>query len=243
MWTDIVDLRDFYGQTLGQVACRLLRRRVRAVWPDLSGMRLLGLGFATPILEAYMHEAERVVAAMPARQGAMPWPRGAPGLATLIDDCDMPFADRMFDRILLVHALESSERTRHLMRECWRLLADGGRMIVIVPNRHGLWARLERTPFGQGRPYTVSQLKALLRNSMFMPVTVSGALFLPPLHSRMLLSSADAAERIGDRLFSGIGGVVVIEAQKQIYAATPHRQMELAPVRRYVRVPGRAAGI
>src|SRR5258708_15582575 len=72
MYTDVVDLRDFYATRLGQVARRLMRRRIRLLWPDLSGMRVLGLGYATPFLRPFADEAERVIALMPAGQGVVP---------------------------------------------------------------------------------------------------------------------------------------------------------------------------
>ena len=42
MFVDVVDLRDFYVTRLGQVARRQVRARIRRVWPDVAGMRVLG---------------------------------------------------------------------------------------------------------------------------------------------------------------------------------------------------------
>lgn len=219
MWLDVVDLRDFYDSPLGQVARRLLRRRIRLVWPNTSGLRVLGIGFATPYLRPFREEAERVAAVMPASQGALPWPADGPGLVTLCEDEALPFPDRSFDRILLVHALENTEHSRLLMREVWRVLTDGGRVMVITPNRQGLWARLERTPFASGQPYSSQQLSALLRDTMFTPLSVHRALFCPPVSSRLMRAWAGAIEEIGWRWFPGFSGVVLVEAAKQIYAA------------------------
>ena len=52
MPSDVIDLRDFYLTGLGQVARRMIRRAIRRIWPDLHGMRLLGIGYATPFLSA-----------------------------------------------------------------------------------------------------------------------------------------------------------------------------------------------
>ena len=222
-WTDVVDLRDFYDSSLGQTARRLLRRHLRQIWPDAHGLRVLGLGFATPLLRPFLGEAERVIAIMPANQGVLHWPPEGPGLTALADESDLPLPDSSMDRVVLVHALESTEQVRAMMREVWRVMADGGRLVIIAPNRRGIWARLERTPFGNGQPYTSGQLARLLRDNMFTPVTMSGALFLPPTNSRLLLRSAPALERIGQRWFQTFAGVNVVEATKQIYAATPSR--------------------
>lgn len=222
-WSDVVDLRDFYDSSLGQTTRRLLRRHLRQLWPDTHGLRILGLGFATPLLRPFIAEAERVIAVMPANQGVLHWPPEGPGLTVLADESDLPLPDSSMDRIVLMHALESTEQVRAMMREVWRVLADGGRLVIIVPNRRGIWARLERTPFGNGRPYTGGQLTRLLRDNMFTPVSLSGALFLPPTNSRVLLRSAPAIEELGRRWFHTIAGIHMVEATKQIYAATPSR--------------------
>jgi SAM-dependent methyltransferase len=218
MWTDAVDLRDFYASSLGRVARRMIARRIRALWPDARGLSILGLGYAAPFLGVFRAEAERVLAVMPAAQGVLHWPSEAPGLTTLADEVALPLADRAIDLVLLIHALECAEHTRPMMREIWRVLADGGRLIVVVPNRRGLWARFERTPFGHGRPYTPAQLSRVLRDTMFTPYRSGTALYIPPIRSRMLLSSAAAWENIGQRWFTSFAGVVVFEASKQIFA-------------------------
>jgi len=220
-WTDVVDLRDFYDGALGQTTRRLLRHQLRQLWPDTHGQNVLGLGFATPLLRPFVGEADRVIAVMPASQGVLHWPAEGPGMTLLADESDLPLPDSSMDRIVLMHALESTEQVRALMREVWRVLADGGRLVVIAPNRRGIWARLERTPFGNGRPYTGGQLARLLRDNMFTPVSLSGALFLPPTNWRMLLRSAPAVEEVGRRWFQTFAGVNIVEATKQIYAATP----------------------
>jgi SAM-dependent methyltransferase len=231
MWTDVVDLRDFYATSLGQVAIRMVRRRMRLIWPDLTGQRLLGLGYAIPYLRPFADEAERVIAVMAAQQGVLPWPLTGPNQVALADEADLPLPDLSMDRVLLVHAVECSEQLRSMLREVWRVLADGGRILVVVPNRRGIWAQMERTPFGFGHPYTVTQLSRLLRDCLFTPVSAAGALFVPPSHSRMMLASASAWENIGDRWSPRFAGVNMIEATKQIYAAAPaNGRLERRPV-------------
>ncbi|MCH9052424.1 MAG: methyltransferase domain-containing protein [Proteobacteria bacterium] len=221
MWTDVVDLRDFYATSLGQSAQRLVRHRIRAMWPDVTGQRVLGLGYVVPYLRPFHEQAERVMAVMPASQGVLHWPRSGPNQVALADEAELPFPDSSIDRVLLVHALECSEQVRPMLREAWRVLAGGGRLLIVVPNRRGIWARLDRGPFGHGQPYTVSQLSRLLRDNLFTPIAATGSLFAPPSHSRMMLAAAPAWERLGSRWFKTFAGVVLIEASKQIYAASP----------------------
>ena len=221
MWMDAVDLRDFYASDQGRVARIMIRRRIREVWPDVKGQTVMGVGYATPYLGVFRGEAERIVAIMPAAQGVLHWPAEGGGLTTLTEEADLPFPDLSVDRLLLVHTLECTEQVRPLLREAWRVLAGGGRLMVVVPNRRGLWARFERTPFGHGLPYSPGQLSRLLRETLFTPLLSRTALFVPPLTNRFLLSSAGAFENIGQRWFSTFAGVILMEAAKQIYAASP----------------------
>lgn len=220
MYTDVVDLRDFYATRLGQVVRRLLRRRIRLLWPELVGMRLLGLGYATPFLRPFAEEAERVIAMMPAGQGVLPWPEDGPNAVALAEEVELPLQDYSIDRVLLVHALEHSDNARLLLREIWRVLAGGGRLLAVVPNRRGIWARLERTPLGIGHPYTAGQLSRLLRDEHFTPERTGAALFMPPTTSRVMLRAAPAWERLGERWFTTFAGVVLVEATKEVYAKT-----------------------
>jgi SAM-dependent methyltransferase len=238
MYIDIVDMRDFYERRLGQMARLMIGRRVRALWPDLRGMRLMGLGYATPYLRPYLAEAERVAAVMPAPQGVLPWPPEGPNRATLAEEGELPLPDFSVDRVLLIHGLEFSEQTRPLLKEIWRVLAGGGRLIVVVPNRRGIWARLDNTPFGQGSPYTPSQLSHLLREEGFTPERNAAALFVPPTISRVMLRSAPLWEKIGARWFSAFGGVVLVEATKQIYAKPTAERAEKKRRRVLLPMPG-----
>jgi SAM-dependent methyltransferase len=234
MSSDVVDLRDFYRTGLGQVARRMIRDAVRRVWPDLRAMRLLGIGYPTPFLTAISPETERTVALMPASLGVLGWSPEGRNLVTLADEGELPFADYSIDRVLLVHALETTELVGPMLKEIWRVLAGGGRLLIVAPNRRGIWARLDRTPFGSGRPYTLSQLSQLLRDEQFTPVGSDTALFIPPARKRMILRSALAWERVGKRWFPTFAGVVLVEAMKQIYAKptlarAPRRRLVYAP--------------
>jgi SAM-dependent methyltransferase len=217
MFADVVDLREFYGTRLGQVARRMVLHRIRELWPDMAGLRLLGLGYATPYLRPYLAEAERVIALMPAAQGVLHWPAEGPNRVVLTDEGELPFPDFSIDRVLLIHGLEFSEQVRPMLKEAWRVLAGGGRLLAVVPNRRGIWARLDNTPFGQGHPYTTGQLSHLLREENFTAERTGAALYVPPTRSRMMLRSAAAWEGIGARWFTTFGGVVMVEAVKEIY--------------------------
>jgi SAM-dependent methyltransferase len=218
MWLDVVDLRDFYTTPLGRLVRRLVGRRLREIWPELRGQRVVGVGFAIPYLPLFRDEAERTLAVMPPGQGVVRWPEDGPNLVCLAEEFTLPLPDRSVDRLLLVHCLEGSAEPRHLMRECWRVLADGGRILVVAANRSSLWARFEPSPFAHGRPYFLSQIVKLLREGLFAPRHTARALFTPPLLWRLFGGWATALDRLGSRWFPTLAGVHIVEAEKQIYA-------------------------
>ncbi|WP_366555085.1 class I SAM-dependent methyltransferase [Aquibaculum sediminis] len=221
MSSDVLALSEFYRTHTGQVARHLIRRQVRQRWPDVSGCVVLGLGFATPYMRQFRDEADRVLAFMPTRQGVMHWPVEGPFSSTLVEEGMLPLADCSVDRLLLVHAVEHSEALDALLREAWRVLDGEGRLLVVAPNRRGLWARFDRTPFGHGRPYSPSQLSRLLREHLFTPLEAREALYVPPTSWRWLLRTAPAWERLGQRWFPQVAGVNLLEAKKQLYAVRP----------------------
>lgn len=237
---DIIDLREFYANPLGRAVRRLLRPKLRAFWPNVQGMTVLGLGYATPYLRIFEGEAERVIAAMPGPQGVVRWPRGLPGRVMLVDEDDLPLPDASVDRLLLMHALENSENTRALLREVWRVLTPQGRLLAVVPNRRGLWAHIEATPFGQGHPYTPPQLTRLMRDAMFSPTQSQAALWLPPSDRAFVIRAVNAWEKTGEILWNRFSGVLLVEAEKQVYAGVPARAVK-AKQRAFVLNPSPSA--
>jgi SAM-dependent methyltransferase len=217
MHTDIDDLRSFYRTVQGEVVRRRVSDEIRRFWPDLSGLDLLGLGYAAPYAREYLDTAACVTVFMPATQGAAPWPPGRANLAALIDETSLPIRDQSVDRVLLVHAIEPSESLRGLMDEVFRVLKPMGQVLAVVPNRRGLWARGETTPFGTGRPFSRGQLAQLMEQNQFSVEGWSHTLFMPPMSGKFFLRTADAWERAGGIFWPGFSGLVVMLATKQIY--------------------------
>ena len=233
MHLDVTDLRDFYARPLGQITRRVLARRIRRRWPSVKDQTLIGLGFATPYLGTFRGEARRVGALMPAGQGALVWPATGDTMSVLVDEERLPLSDNSVDRLLAVHCLEIAERVRPLLREIWRVLAPNGRLMMVVPNRRSVWARLDSTPFGHGRPYSRRQLERLLADALFTPIEMTHALYLPPIERRFMLRSATSFERLGSGLTPTFGGVIIVEAKKEVMAplGSTARAKRAVPVR------------
>ncbi len=215
MRRSIEELRIFYGEPAGALARRLLARRLDDAWGEAAGCDVLGLGYATPWLDAFVG-ARRVVAAMPGGQGVELWPSVGRNRTVLVEDRRLPFAAGSFDRILLVHALEEAEDAAGLLLEAVRALTPAGRIILVAAARGGLWSRVETTPFGYGRPFTRRQLERLVREAGLEPTAWSQTLYVPPWGP--LLPWADGFEQVGRRVAPGAAGVILLEATRQAYA-------------------------
>ena len=136
MHLDVVDLRAFYYRTpLGRSAQRALQEALRQLWPETRDMTVAGFGFATPMLRPFLADARRVVALMPGPQGVMPWPAGSANVCLLVEETRWPVAAGTVDRLIVAHGLETCDSPDALLPEILRVLAPGGRVIFIVPNR------------------------------------------------------------------------------------------------------------
>ncbi len=232
MRIDVIDLRDFYERPLGDMVLRVVRRQLLSIWPSVQGLDLAGLGYASPYLDVYRGQAQRILNFMPAAQGVSRWPTEGASSTALVDEVSLPLPDAFVDRLILVHCLENSEAVQPLLREIWRVLSPSGRLLIVTPNRRGLWACVDRTPFGHGRPYSRGQLTQLMRDAMFTPIRWSRSLYAPPFGFGLMMRSAAAWESVGARLWPRFSGILMLEASKQIYAvsAEPRRLRVLRPV-------------
>lgn len=223
MAIDARDAAGFYATPLGRLTAELVRKKLTALWPSCKSLSILGLGFTGPYLSLWRDQA-RCIALSPAAMGAAPWPAGRPGLACVAEEEALPFADLSFDRILIVHGLEQAENTRRALREAWRLLKDDGRLIVVAPNRRGMWAYMESTPFGHGQPYSENQLSRLLTSLFFQVEAQQGLLFAPPLDWRPALRLFNICEQAGRTLAPQFAGLTMAEASKNVLGLMPSQQ-------------------
>jgi len=233
MTPEVTRLIGFYKSPLGRIARSLVREQIRDLAGDVTGQRVLGLGFATPYLRFTLEPAERVLVFMPQRQGSSSWPREGPSHTVLCDPLEMPLTDSAVDLVIAVHAVEHVADSEELMRELWRICAPNARLIIVVPRRRGLWSTRDNTPFGSGHPFSKTQLDQLLRAHSFTPEAWRDALYLPPLQTPWALKSARLFER-GGRLFgSALAGAMCVKAKKELFPAIARRKRS----ERFVRVP------
>lgn len=216
MYDDIAEFREFYQTGLGRRVSALIRRQLETFWRGGPSLASACLGYGFPFID----KTTNPLAFMPARRGAIVWPSPSLVRSCLTEPDFLPLPDVHMDRLLLVHALEFEHDPGRLLDECWRVLDGAGRLMVVVPNRRGLWARAERSPFGHGRPFSGRQLHRLMKLHGFEPRKTHRAVFIPPLAGHFFQRFAPVIERIGARLWPAMGGVLLVEADKILYAAS-----------------------
>ena len=219
MRRSVDELNAFYASPVGRMARDMIGRKLVEAWEGARGLDMLGIGFAAPYLEIFGEETRRTVAAMPAAQGVTAWPQDRRNLACLAGEGALPFPNALFDRVLLIHALEESDDPEGLMIEARRVLAPSGRLIVVAASRRGVWSRAENTPFGYGRPFSRGQLEDVVNIAGLAPAAWSRALYAPPVSA--LSPYAEVFEQIGSRIAAPLSGVIMLEAIKQTFAVKP----------------------
>lgn len=222
-WPDVIELKHFYNSSLGHIVQSRLSRTIKACWPKTTNACILGLGYAIPYLEYLLDPTNHLCGLMPTAQGVMHWPHDQKNVVALSNETSLPFGDNMFQHILVIHALEHTDHVEEMMEECWRVLAPNGRIIFCVPNRQGLWSRSENVPFSYGHPYSLNQMLRLLRHAMFVPLLTRYTLFIPPVQSRLMQNCEGSIEKLGSWLFTPFGGMLIIEAEKQVFGALTER--------------------
>ena len=238
MYPNIVDMKKFYAENPGLMVRRLVGKSVRGKIAAHPSHSILGLGYANPFLRPLVGQARRVLSFAPAEQGVIAWPEISNISSALVNETMLPLPDKSIDTLLLAHILEHTKDPNQVMAECARVVAATGKIIVIVPNRRGIWSQLERTPFGYGRPYSCFQLRQLLEGAGFHVDEISAALFTPPTQRKLLLKFSNRLELLRRWPFPRVGGVLIAEAHLNIFAPIKGQKV---PIKSLVWKPQTAA--
>lgn len=221
-------LKQFYASDLGELTRAYLQTHMAKMWPRNDDDTQLALGYPT-VLWRKEHIPKNLILVMPAEQGAVRWPRHEANKTIVSRDADLPVPGNTINRVILLHSLEFSPHISELMKEVYRVLVPNGRVMIIAPNRLGLWARSSQSPFGYGRPFSTAEIKSLLEDTGFTFRRHRTTLFMPPTHRRLLLKASKVVEFFGQFFLPMCGGVHMVEAEKQIYSGV------MQPIRNTVR--------
>ncbi len=206
----------FYRTPGGARADGLLAAAVETAWGDCGGLRVAVLGTAGPALGAVAGKAGWGVGLRSGTQEPGP---NSPRCQVVVETDSLPVADSVFDRVLLLHPLESEAQGAAVLREVWRMMAPEGRVLVVVPNVFGSWAWCGRHPFRRARPVTAMRLRRWLSVAAFKPQKVWGVLRAPPLPSTLYVRVAAAWERVP----VPFPGVWLADGRKRLHLPVPSR--------------------
>lgn len=217
----------FYKTPLGHYVQQTLTQALGEFWERDDRLSLVSMGYPTPFLKATWCCVDKVTILESA------YSDDHFEEAILTKNGRLPLPDESVDRLLMVHALEYVVDPRPILREAWRVLSGQGRMIVVIPNRFGLWAQRDDTPFGKGAAYTTSQMIGLLQETQFVPIFLRHVLYGFPIHFPFMPDTAPLLiERMGQLFLAGFSGVIMCEVQKQVYGLhPPSKQVLIGPPR------------
>lgn len=217
MAVDILDLAEFYARPLGHMVQREIARAISQYWTAPADEVLVGYGYAPPFAEALWPDAGWHFL-MPGQQGVMIAAPEARRVTALVQETDWPVRDASVNRVIMVHGLEAANQSEALLAEIWRVLVPNGRVMMLVPNRTGFWARRDGTPFGAGRPYSRGQLRRMVKQAGFVLTDMKPVLMMPPHLPVRLQEILARPAGILRYIVPQIGGLWLVEAHKQLPA-------------------------
>ena len=215
-------LAEFYASPMGKMVRRLILRRLASLYPPNANLAndariSAGIGYARPYMPFLARHFSRQILLQFGGDVARAWPESKASRLAAVNEANLPLLASSLDHVLLVHGLEVAAAPSALLDEIWRLLKGGGRLSLVVPHRRSRWASREHTPFGQGQPFSPKQVRQLLESQGFHVHLIRHALALPPYTAPFYTRFAPLTERISYRF----GGVLVVEAEKMLYAVRP----------------------
>lgn len=236
---DVVFLRGFYASPLGGALKRRLRGLCAGYFGACKQSTIVGLGYATPLLRPLLtglsQTENRVISLMPAPQGAIYWPVDSDNLTVLADSSQLPLHPSSVQYMVMMHALEHEPYPSDCLREAWRVLAPGGKLLLVMPRSYGLWRWLGDTPWKHSAHASSKTLRHTLRTIGFTWVCQHALCAVPPVQHHALARVWFWLDRTVCFACPWLASVVVIEAEKHIYASirspakAPQRKPLLAP--------------
>ena len=159
---------------------------------------------------------------MLAETGVIVWTKDEDVITACIDSDSFPCGTDVFEQVFVSHALEFVANKVGFLSEIWRCLKGEGELVVVVPHRRSLWARADKTPFGQGTPFSRRQLKLILEQAGFDQIQIKHSLYMPPFGKRLPLAMRRRFHVIGRIGWAMFGGVLIAVAKKRLFF--PHQQ-------------------
>ena len=237
-------IAEFYNTAMGRMARHLIARKLKpillAAFPETHpNLDVVALGYARPYLKYISDHYPYLINFQTMDDALGPWPP-SPKRArrqARVDEHHLPLLDASLDLLLVMHCFETAAVPTDMADEIWRVLKGQGKLVLVVPHRSSMWAGRDDTPFGRGQPYSPNQIKQLLHDHGFKVEKIHQALAAPPSQSRFYPRYAPFVERLPNPM----GGVLIVEAVKMIYAVRGDRALVKKKDR--IKALGQLAGV
>jgi len=237
-------LSRYYETSTGRMVRHLISRKLKPVLTSLypSGrddLAIASLGYMRPYLKYISDHYPHLINLQSHQSASSPWPpvsrdqekKHCRSRQAMVEMTAMPLLDASLDGLFIMHGLEWSASPHDVIAEAWRVLKSQGSMILVVPHRGSIWASRDDTPFGHGQPYSVNQIKTLLKDHDFEVGKIHQSLVAPPSTSTLYPRYAPFVERLPNPF----GGVLIVEARKMIYSIKGKSVSELNRGRKLVK--------
>lgn len=230
MLFDLKKLVSFYDTRLGLFAKREVSAHLTSHLEHFSkNSYLVSLGYSLPFLKKIIQKFERFNLFFPATQGCFNFSDESGNLSALVHETELPLADAVIDGLICAHCFEHTQDPHLLLKEIWRVLASSGKLLLIIPNRRGIWARFDNNPFGFGTSYSKRQIRKLLEDHNFIIESIEPALHAPPSHAGWYHTLLTPINRLFSKFSPHFSGVYLIHAKKQIFQPIVKTKISLKP--------------
>lgn len=216
MTSTVKELSDFYKTPLGEVVQVYCNDVIKKFIPESTKNQfILGLGYVTPYLTKSLLEKNTVLSFTFDKMGGITWPNTACSQTAIVNGHNLPIANRAVDRLIVVHGLECCQSSEKLIKEMNRIIAPDGEILIIFPNKAGIWSHTSNTPFACGEHYTMSQLNTALSKNGFAITSEERFLYFPPTQSLYTQSFFAPVEMMGAYFLPYFSGLNAIAAKKR----------------------------
>jgi len=230
MTCTVKKLCDFYKTPLGDVVQVYINDIVKKFIPEnTKNQFILGIGYATPYFTEKLTHSNTVLSFTFDKMGGITWPNTSCSHTAIVHEDHIPLANKSVDRLIVVHALECCQSDEGLLKEINRIIALDGEVLIVFPNKAGVWSHTSHSPFAHGKHYTMSQLHDMLLKSGLHVESEERFLYFPPTQSLYTQSFFAPVEMMGSYFLPYFSGLNAITAKKRTII-TPNQPAPQRPV-------------
>lgn len=215
-------VRDWFSQSPGRELLEQERACLEELLPSLFGYYLLQLG--QPEAEVGLLQGSRIRNNIVLDLSAL----ATPGHLHIRGDAAcLPVSTDSVDVVLMPHTLDFSPDPHQVLREVERVLIPEGRLIILGFNPWSLWGlwRLPRRRSGRvpwcGQFVGPRRIHDWLSLMGFDLERTQFLMHRPPLKRAGIMRRLEFLERMGQRYWSPMAGVYLVQAVKRVSTLTP----------------------